>query len=393
MSDGIVIAGGGLAAQRAAEALRRHGYEGVLRVICGEPHRPYDRPPLSKELLSGECEPESLHFRADDWYDEHDVDLLVGVRATSLSPRRRRVGLSDQSVLTYDKLLIATGSQPRRLGVLAGYENVSELSTLDDALRLRDALASRPRLAVVGAGFIGMEVAATARRLGAAVTMIEAAPRPLSGVLGKRMGNWFADLHRAEGVDVLTSCTVSSVDGAGAAQRLHLSDGRRVEADHIVVGVGVAPDLDWLAGSGLDSSGVRVNAHGRTEIEGVFAAGDAASTYDEHFQRHLPGSHWEAAGRQAARAARAMLALDPGNAELSSFWTDQYGIRIQYVGHAPLADSLAIDGEPHARDFTATYTRAGRPVGALLVNRTRSLPEIRKLINEGDKHELHSHNR
>jgi NADPH-dependent 2,4-dienoyl-CoA reductase/sulfur reductase-like enzyme len=223
--------------------------------------------------------------------------------------------------------------------------------------------------------------------------MIEAAPRPLTGVLGERIGDWFADLHRAEGVDVLTSCTVTGASGADEARTLRLSDGRVVETDHVLVGIGVAPDGGWLAGSGLDPWGVRVDSHGRTEIDGVFAAGDVASTYDDTLGRHLPGSHWEAAGRQAARAARSMLALDPGEAELSSFWTDQYGIRIQYVGHAALADALAIDGAPHGRDFTATYTRAGRPVGALLVNRTRSLPAVRKLINEGDRHELHSHNR
>jgi NADPH-dependent 2,4-dienoyl-CoA reductase/sulfur reductase-like enzyme len=385
MSDGIVIAGGGLAAQRAAEALRRHGYEGHLRMICGEPHRPYDRPPLSKEILSGEREAGSLYYRPADWYGEHAVDMLEDVRAASLSARERRVRLSDGSTLTYDKLLIATGSRPRRLGVLEGYDNVSELRTLDDALRLREVLASRPRLTVVGAGFVGMEVAATARGLGAEVTMIEAAPRPLIGVLGERIGNWFADLHRAEGVDVLTSCTVTSVGGADAARTLQLSDGRLIETDHVVVGVGAEPDAGWLAGSELDPRGVRVDSHGRTEIEGVFAAGDVASTYDDRLRRHLPGSHWEAAGRQAGRAARAILALDPGDAEMSSFWTDQYGIRIQYLGHAPLADALAIDGEPHARDFTATYTRAGRPVGALLVNRTRALPAVRKLINEGDR--------
>jgi NADPH-dependent 2,4-dienoyl-CoA reductase/sulfur reductase-like enzyme len=383
MSDGIVIAGGGLAAQRAAETLRRLAYSGPIRMVCAESHLPYDRPPLSKGVLTGELTDESLGFRPDAWYEDNAVDLLLEVRTTDLSTEERRVGLSDGRTLRYDQLLIATGSRPRTLPMLAGYENVSELRTIDDARRLRRALRAGMRLAVVGAGFIGMEVASTARKLGATVTMIEAAPSPVFGVLGGQLGAWFAKMHQDEGVEVLTDRTVIGVRGDGVVRSLRLSDERVIETDHVIAGVGVQPNVEWLVGTGLPNGGVPVTVHGQTAADGVFAAGDAAATYDHRLGRHVPGSHWEAAGRQAVRAARSMLGLEPGTAELSSFWTDQYGIRIQYLGTAALADALVIDCDPEDRNFTATFTHQASPVAALLVDRPRSLPAMRALLNRG----------
>jgi NADPH-dependent 2,4-dienoyl-CoA reductase/sulfur reductase-like enzyme len=380
MSDGIVIVGGGLVAQRACETLRRQGHAGSVRVVCAERHLPYDRPPLSKEILSGVRDDASAAFRPAAWYADQNIDMLLGVSAAGLSIAERRVGLSDGTALRYDQLLIATGSRPRMLPLFGGYENVSTLRTLDDALRLQRELRPGARLAIVGAGFVGLEVASTARSLGVQVTLIEAARHPLSGLLGDRIGAWFSQLHCAEGVDVITDRTVVGVSGDRRVESVRLSDDRLVETDHVVVGVGVAPDVDWLAGSGLEAGGVRVDAHGRTGTPGVFAAGDAAATYDPTARRHVPGSHWEAAGRQAVRAARSMLGLEPGRAELSSFWTDQYGLRIQYLGNARLADGLTIDGDPEQRSFTATFTRAQVPVAAILVDRTRSLPAMRTLL-------------
>jgi len=383
-SDGITIVGGGLAGQRCAESLRRHGYAGAIRMVCAESHRPYDRPPLSKDLLTGEHPERSLPFRPAAWYREQDVDLLLGLSATELSVAERRVRLSDESVLSYDRLLIATGSRPRVMPLLEGRRNVSVLRNIDDSKTLRDVLRMRPRLAVVGAGFIGQEVAATARKLGAEVTMIEAAPRPLAGVLGAELGEWFARLHRSEGVDVITRATIDRIDANGEVRSLRLSNERVVRTDHVVVGIGVQPDVEWLEGSRLTAAGgVPVDLHGATEIEGVFAAGDAAATFDPLTRRHVPGSHWEAAGRQGARAAKLMLGLDPGPAPATSFWTDQYGIRIQYVGCAPLADAYTIDGELEDRNFIATFTRDQRPVAALLVGRPHALPAARKLIDNG----------
>lgn len=245
-------------------------------------------------------------------------------------------------------------------------------------------LRDRPHLVVIGAGFIGQEVAATARRLGAKVTMIEAAPCPLFGLLGQQLGDWFSQLHRSEGVELLTGCTIEHVRANGRVQALELSGGRTVAADHVVVGIGVQPDIDWLAGSGIETPiGVPADSHGRTAAEGVLAVGDAAATFDPLLGRHVSGSHWEAAGRQGARAARCMLGLDPGPSPLTGFWTDQYGLRIQYLGQAPLGDSVEIDGDPEARSFTATFLHAGRPVAALLVDRPRSFPAARRLIEKG----------
>jgi NADPH-dependent 2,4-dienoyl-CoA reductase/sulfur reductase-like enzyme len=383
-AGGIVIAGGGLAGQRCAEALRRAGYDGAITIACAELHRPYDRPPLSKELLTGSERDDALHYRPEGWYEEHRVELLLGVAATALHPGERRLELSDGRTLCYSQLLIATGGRPRTLPLLEPYGNVSTLRTVDDARALRSALASGARVVVIGAGFIGLEVAATARALGVEVTIVEAAPCALGNVLGPQLGVWFERLHREEGVRVLTGRTVARANANGSVRTLELSDGGVVACDHILVGVGIDPDVAWLGGSGLDvSRGVPVDVHGASGVPGVFAAGDAAATFDAASGRHRPGSHWEAAGRQAARAARAMLGLDPGEAPLTSFWTDQYGLRIQYVGDSRVADRVEIDGDPDARSFTATFTQAGRAVAALLVNRPRSLPAARSSIEKG----------
>lgn len=382
--DGIVIAGGGLAAQRCAESLRRNGYERAIRIVSAETRRPYDRPPLSKQVLAGSYPEESLAYRPAEWYEQHSIDLLLGECATGVCPHEQRLRLAHGASLRYERLLVATGSRPRTLPMLAGYENVSVLRTLDDSTALRDVLAGRPRLAVIGAGFIGQEVAAAARKLGASVTMIEAGECPLAGVLGPDLGGWFARLHEAEGVHVLNDCAVERVEGNGWVRGLRLSNGTALEVDHVVVGVGVEPDTRWLGDSGLHTpGGLRVDAHGRTAIDGILAAGDVAATFDPVLNAYVPGSHWEAAGRQGARAARVMLGLEPGPVPITSFWTDQYGIRIQHLGRSRLSDSVVIDGDPEARNFTATFTRSGRPVAALLVGRTRALPKVRSLIEKG----------
>jgi 3-phenylpropionate/trans-cinnamate dioxygenase ferredoxin reductase subunit len=354
-------------------------------MLCAEPHRPYDRPPLSKQLLAGAASADPPTYRPADWYRRESIDLWLGVAATELLPIERRVVVSDGTALRYEWLLIATGSRPRELSLLAGYENVCSLRTIDDCRALRQVLGAGRRLVVVGGGFIGLEVAATARGLGAEVTIIEAASAPLAGVLGPELGRWFTRLHEARGVRVMTDRSIERIHANGTIRAVRLSTGEVVEADDLVVGVGVEPDVGWLHGSGLSTTaGIPVDPHGRTANAEVLAAGDAAATFDPRLGRHVPGSHWEAAARQGARAARVMLGLDPGALPLTSFWTDQYGLRIQYVGHARLADAVTFDGDPASSSFTATFTRGSRAVGALLVDRPRELPAIRQLIDNGE---------
>ncbi|MFN8205042.1 MAG: FAD-dependent oxidoreductase [Solirubrobacteraceae bacterium] len=385
-ADGIVIAGGGLAAQRAGETLRRCGHDGPIRVVGAERHAPYDRPPLSKELLAGALSPDALRFRPDDWYREHDIELLLGQRAAALDARSRRLVLAGGGVLRYDRLLIATGSAPRTLPGVSGRDNVHELRTLDDAQALRAAIGPGRRLAVIGAGFVGQEVAATAARAGARVTIVEAAAAPLVAVLGPQLGGWFARLHREEGIEVLLSARIARLHGAPRVEAIELEGGRRIRCDAVVVAVGTAPATGWLAGSGLDPGGVLVDAAGRTAAPAVFAAGDASRPFEPRLGAHVRTEHWEAAARQGVAAARAMLGLSAAPAPLPSFWSDQHGVRIQYLGHAHGADGVQLDGDPAARDFTATFTAAGRPVAALLVGRPHALPALRRRL-EAHRHE------
>lgn len=379
-TDGVVIAGGGLAAQRVAEALRRAGHEGPLRIVCAEERPPYDRPPLSKGYLGGATDDPSLSFRPPGWYADNDVDLLLGRRATALDPAYQELVLAGGERLPYGRLLIGTGGTPRRLPGSEAFANVHHLRTIEDARTLRAALTPGARLVVVGAGFIGLEVAATAQRLGVEVTVVEAAPAPLAGVLGHQLGSWFADLHRAEGVGVLVSARIAEIAGADRVEAVVLDNGRRLPCDALLVGVGMAPATRWLAGCGLDADGVAVDEAGRTTVPDVFAAGDAARPLDPRLGRHVRSEHWEAAARQAARAAYTMLGLSVPVAPTPSFWTDQHGVRIQYVGQAHGADGLAIEGSPAARDFTATFTSGGRPVAVLLVGRPHALPAARQLV-------------
>jgi 3-phenylpropionate/trans-cinnamate dioxygenase ferredoxin reductase subunit len=369
---GIVVAGGGLAAQRCCERLRRAGYDGSIRVVCDEPVAPYDRPPLSKQFLAGKMT-DPPRLRPDGWYAANRVELLLGRAATCLRPRKRELELTGGGVLRYDRLLIASGATPRVIPGWDRFENVHVLRTLTDAERLRARLAAGARIAVVGAGFIGQEVASTARSLGAEVTLIEAMPAPLAHILGEEIGAWFADLHRTEGVGVRLGAPVAALHGDARARQIEIGDGSMVGCDEVVVGIGVAPATAWLAGSGLlrggDRGPVAADPAGRTAAPGIFAAGDCAG-----------GKHWETAGRQGAAAALAMLGEQVPDAPPSSFWSDLYGIRVNWLGDPRGSDGLTVDGDRDARDFSVVYTRASRPVAGLLVGRPQALPGLRELL-------------
>ena len=379
----VVIVGGGLAGQRCAETLRRRGFDGPVRILCAEDEPPYARPPLSKGVLAGTVEEGATGFRPGEWYTEHGVELLLGARAERLEPESRRVGLAGGEELPYGKLLIATGGAPRRLLSLDGFENVHCLRSLADARRLRAELTPGARLAIVGAGFIGQEVAATALGLGVEVTMIEALETPLAPILGAELGRWFADLHREEGVRLLTGAIVQRALGGDRVERLLLADGSGVDCDLVLVGIGTQPATAWLAGSGLGTAGVEVDAAGRTGLPGVFAAGDAAIPFDHRFGAHARTEHWDAAAWQGAAAAKMMLGENPGPPPLPSFWSDQYGVRIQCVGHPHHGEAVALEGDPAGRDFEAVFVRGGAPIAGMTVGRPRSIPALRKRIEAG----------
>jgi NADPH-dependent 2,4-dienoyl-CoA reductase/sulfur reductase-like enzyme len=379
--DGVLIVGGGLAAQRCAETLRSRGYERPIRIVCAEPLPPYDRPPLSKELLAGEVPDHSAGLRPACWYDENRVELLLAATATGLDAPAHEVELADGRTLQYAKLLIATGSKARVLPFLEHFDNVHALRTLADVKRLRARLRLGSKLALVGAGFIGLEAAATARRLGTEVTVIEAAPAPLAAVLGAEVSDRFARLHRAEGVDLRTGSMLECARGNGTVEELVLAGGETIACQTVLVGIGVSPAVEWLAGSGLElEGGIPTDSAGRTELPDVYAAGDVTRAFDPRIGVHLRTEHWEAAARQGAAAARAMLGDEPPPPPPPTFWSDQFGIRFQYAGYATIADRSETDGDPGSREFSVLYTHRGRAVAALAAGRPREFVALRRRI-------------
>lgn len=368
---GVLVVGAGLAAQRCCEALRARGFDGPIRLLGDELHAPYDRPPLSKELLTGATERVRLSLRPRTWYADHEVDLMLGARAVALDARARTVTLAGGGSVRYGRVVIATGGVPRPLAGLALGANVHTLRTIDDALALRAALGQGVRLVVVGAGLIGLEVAAAATKLGASITVIEAAPAPMASVLGARAGRWLAEWHASHGVAVVTGAAVVAVRGRGRVEELELADGRRVPCDAVLVAVGMQPATGWLASSGMAAGAVSTDSAGRTPLAGVFAAGDAAGA-----------GHWERAARQGAAVAASILGAPAPVAAPPSFWSDQHGMRLQFAGTAAGHDALAVDGDPAAGDGRVVYLRDGRPVGGLLMGRPRDLPGLRRLLSD-----------
>jgi NADPH-dependent 2,4-dienoyl-CoA reductase/sulfur reductase-like enzyme len=377
---GTVIVGGGLAGQRCAETLRRRGYDDPITMVCAEPVRPYDRPPLSKGVLGGTVPGASVWLRPTDWYADNEVELMLGLMGVRLDPVSHVLVVSGGRRISYDKVLIATGARARQLPFLRSYRNVHTVRTVFDVERLRPQLVPGSRLVIVGAGFIGQEIASTARGLGLQVTMLEAQATPLAGILGERVGSWFGELHRNAGVEVLTSAMLESARGNGRAEELVLTDGRRIDCDVVVVGVGVAPETGWLDGTGLPADGIPVSAGGRTAIPDVFAAGDVAATFDPRLGTHMRTEHWDSAARSGAAAARTMLGEAETAPALPSFWSDQYGLRISYVGHASIADDHRIEGGGAKDDLTVVYEREGSPVAALAVGQPRRLAALRRQI-------------
>jgi 3-phenylpropionate/trans-cinnamate dioxygenase ferredoxin reductase component len=380
----IVLVGGGLATTRCARTLRSKGYDGRLTMLCGEDHAPYDRPPLSKAQLATP-DPQPAWLRPEGWWAENDVELRLGSPAVRLLAGERRLRLQDGSELPYDRLLVATGATPRPApGALAQASNVHTLRDLADTRRLHAELVPGARLIVIGAGLIGLEVAATAHALGCAVTVLEAAPHPLARALPRALADWLVDLHRRRGVTVELDVRVATVEQhAGRVSALTLDDGRTLGCDVVLAAIGVEPHTGWLAGSPLpDRGGIPVDAGGRTALPDVLAAGDCALTPD--LANGLPrrSDHWEAAVHTGRAVALSMLDLPAGPTPPPGFWTDQHGIRVQVVGEAARADAMQLDGSLDADDFHAHLTRDGRLVAGAAADRPRALPAFRKRLTQ-----------
>ena len=380
----ITIVGASLAGLRAAETLRDRGFDGVLTLVGDEPHRPYDRPPLSKQVLQGTWEPEQTFFRRKDGYDALGLDMRLGVRATSADLGARRVTLDDGTCAAYDRLIIATGARVRTIPGIAPRPGLLTLRNLDDALVLREALARATRVSVVGAGFIGLEVAASCRARGLDVTAIESLPVPLAPILGPMLGDMVAATHRDYGVDLRTGVTVSDVYGESRIEGLALSDGSRVDADVVVVGIGVVPNTEWLDGSGLLlDNGIVCN--GSCEAApGVYAAGDVARVANQWYGESPRIEHWSNAVEQAVHAAENVLAGPGTGTPFSSvpyFWSDQYDRKIQFIGRArPHDEVLIVDGSLADRRLTALFRHGDRLVACLAVNQPKALIKYRKLL-------------
>lgn len=363
-AKGIVIVGGGLAAARTAEQLRKSEFSGPVTIVSDEVHLPYDRPPLSKDVLHADLDDVAL--KPAEFYAENDITLRLGSAARNVDTAAQTVTLADGSVLGYDELVIATGLVPRRIPSFPELDGIRVLRSLDDALALRGQASSARNAVIVGAGFIGCEVAASLRKLGVAVVLVEPQPTPLASVLGEQVGALVTRLHRAEGVDVRTGVGVAEVRGQdGRVTSVFLTDGTELEADLVVVGIGSRPATDWLEGSGITvDNGVVCDEAGRTSAPHVWALGDAASWRDATGHQ-VRVEHWSNVAEQARVVVPRMLGQEPPEAVVVPyFWSDQYDVKIQCLGEPEAGDIVHIV-EDDGRKFLAYYERDGVVAGVV----------------------------
>nr|WSX19246.1 FAD-dependent oxidoreductase [Streptomyces tubercidicus] len=384
----FLIAGAGLAGAKAAETLRAEGFDGPLVLLGDERERPYERPPLSKGYLLGTSEKEKVYVHPPQWYAEHDVDLRLGRTVSAIDPAAHEVTLADGSRLGYAKLLLATGSTPRRLPVPgADLDGVHYLRRLADSERLQEVNRSASRIVVIGAGWIGLETAAAARTAGVEVTVLEAAPLPLLRVLGPEVARIFATLHTDHGVELRGGAQVAEITGTnGAVDGVRLADGSLIGADAVIVGVGITPNTEPAAAAGLKvDNGIVVDERLRSSHPDIFAAGDVANAYHPLLGRHLRVEHWANALHQPKTAAQAMLDQDVRYDRLPYFFTDQYDLGMEYTGYVEPEgyDRVVFRGDTDAREFIAFWLSGGRVLAGMNVNVWDVVEPIRALVTSG----------
>jgi 3-phenylpropionate/trans-cinnamate dioxygenase ferredoxin reductase component len=379
-----IIVGASLAGAKAAETLRKEGFDGRVVLVGSEDARPYERPPLSKDYLRGEVGREKVYVHDESFYSEHDIELRLGVTAVHLNTAGSEVTLDDGDRLRYDRLLLATGSEPRRLAIPgAELDGVLYLRSVHDSDALRERLDRGGAVVVVGAGWIGAEVAASARRRGLEVTVVEPASVPLERVMGAEVGAIYRDIHADHGVRMLMGTGVEAFEGEKAVARVRTTDGRALDCDFVVVGVGVQPRVQPAAEAGLEvDSGILVDEHLETSVPGVFAAGDAANARHPFYGERIRVEHWANALHQGPAAARSMLGRAVLFDRLPYFFSDQYEVGMEYSGFARDWDRVVFRGDPASREFIAFWISDERVVAGMNVNVWDVNDPIRRLISE-----------
>ncbi|MCP3387799.1 FAD-dependent oxidoreductase [Bradyrhizobium sp. CCGB12] len=377
----IVLVGGGLAAVSAAENLRRIGFDGRLILVSGEPHVPYDRPPLSKAFLSGSVQEAPL-LRDAEFFSTERVEMVYG-QAASIDLHQRRVCLEKGGSISFDRLLLSTGSRPRQLRApFAAVSSLYYLQSLDDAKRLKTRLKAGAKVVVIGGGYVGLEVASTASELGCSVVVIDQASRLLQRSVIPEVSEHMLQLHRSKGVVVKLGVTISRLEQSADGCRLHLSDETVVDANTVVVGIGSVPNTELAEAIGLHvEDGIRVDPSMRSTNPAIFAAGDVASHWNGIHDRQVRLESWQNAARQGAIAAKAMLGQEASYCETPWFWTDQFGTNVQIVGVPASHDKVVIRGRREDNRFSILQLSEGRIVGALLVNDGRNVRPVREAID------------
>src|SRR5215218_3832564 len=379
-----IIVGASLAGAKAAETLRQEGFDGRIVLIGAEEERPYERPPLSKDYLRGEVGREKVYVHDEGFYAEHDIELRLGRTAVNLDTANTRLELDDGEQLSYDRLLLTTGAEPRRLSVPgAELDGVFYLRSVRNSDALRERLDGGGAVVVVGAGWIGAEVAASARQRGLDVTVIEPASVPLERVMGAEVGAIYRDIHTDHGVEMLMGTGVEAFEGEKAVERVRTSDGRVIECDFVVVGIGVQPRIRLAAGAGLEvDNGILVDEHLETSVPGVFAAGDVANADHAFYGERIRVEHWANALHQGPAAARNMLGQTVPFDRLPYFFSDQYEVGMEYSGFARDWDRVVFRGDPASREFVAFWISDGHVVAGMNVNVWDVNDPMRRLISE-----------
>ncbi|HSD81098.1 MAG TPA: FAD-dependent oxidoreductase [Solirubrobacteraceae bacterium] len=365
----FIIVGASLAGAKAAEELRARGFDGRVVLVGSEPERPYERPPLTKDYLRGESEREKAYVHEEGFYAQHEIELLTETTATAIDPGTSRIALDDGRDLGYDRLLLATGAEPRRIAVPgAELDGVHYLRTLADCDVLRERLDRGGRAVVVGAGWIGSEFAASARERGLEVTVVDPLALPNERIFGPEIGTFYRDVHARHGIELALGEGVESFEGDGAVARVRTSGGRVIECDFAVVGIGVTPRVGLARDAGLKvDNGIVVDERLRTSAPDVFAAGDVASAWHPFYGERIRVEHWANALNQGPAAARAMLGEAVGYDRIPYFFSDQYEVGMEYSGHAPRWDEVVFRGDPDSGEFIAFWLRDGRVAAGMNV--------------------------